>query len=697
MKKPELLAPAGNLETFFAALDAGADAIYLGGKEFSARQRAKNFSSYELERMIPYAHQRGVKIYVTVNTLLKEEELPSLYRFFSFLRRLEVDALIVQDPGVIHLLRRDFPELPVHISTQASIHNAWGVARMDRLGCKRVVLARELSLEEIAAISRETSLELEVFVFGALCLSVAGLCLFSSFLGGQSGNRGRCTQPCRRLYAQSRKTGYYLSPADFSALPFLPQLMALGITSCKIEGRLKSSHYVGTVTGVFRQAIDEIVRDGVLQPERQAALARRLRSAFTRPLNSANLSGVYSPVMIDPRQHGSMGQQIGTVLAVRNRSVRVSLSDDLLAGDRLKVISGGRDGKDNAFTISKGVEGNGLHGKEVWLPVPVDCHPGDLLVKVGGKDYYSSKGSRFWLEKLKQEVSVAPCSPAGPKCYDLQRLLVSTPAAVTTNRGTHRTRWRLKVASWEHVQQFSREEDCTLIADLNLRLIAQLAGQEAAIFRRYRRRLAWWLPPVHFPGQEQSLAEAVKRLLAAGFRQFYLNNLGQLELFADRSPKGLHLATGSFLPATNLAAVAAYRSWGFTSVMLSAEMDRQSLKVLCERSPADLELMVLAFGFQPLLVTRMSLPVSAKKIPLTSPHGEIFHPIIRDGLTYLVPGQPLMVTSLLKKLFPHTSPAFLLDFSWYPPGWKPAAMLAAIRQGKPISGASSFNLSRKWQ
>ena len=699
MDKPELLAPAGNLEAFFAALDAGADAIYLGGKEFGARQRAKNFSHFELERLVAYAHRRNVKIYVTVNTLLKERELASLYRFLNFLRDIGVDAVIVQDPGVIFLVRRDFPELPVHVSTQLSIHNAMGVNVLGRLGCKRVVLARELSLAEIAAVRGETETELEVFVFGALCLSIAGQCLFSSFFGGQSGNRGRCTQPCRRLYRQGGRSGYFLSPSDFSALEFLPQLMALGVASCKIEGRLKSSQYVGRVTSVFRRAIDLIARDGDLKPEKYRELNRQLRSAYSRPLTAANLSGSYPDSVIQLHQHGSMGIRVGSVVAADGpHGVRVRLDGEILPGDRLKVVSRHGDGRRNAFTVKtvRPLAGkNRSPGKaaEVFLEVPVACRRGDSLVKVGSKDSYSSRGAKYWLEKLKREVE--PSGRKGKKVvrYDTARLAVffPPPADVPVKLRA----WQLKVASWEHLQHFSRERGYDLVVELNRRVVHRLAGHERRVYQQHPH-LIWSLPAIHFPGSEPKLAGEVQRLLKAGFRRFQLNNLGQVHLFERFGEQGVSLYAGAQLPAANLAAVAAYRSLGFAAVCLSPEMDRESIEAVCRQVPKTMKLVLLVFAFLPLLPTRMPLPLSRKKMPLTSPRGESLFPCFRDGLTHLVSDRPFSLVDRFSSLPGTDLVTRCIDFSFYPPGFNPASQLAKIRRGKTILPSTSFNYGRKW-
>ncbi|MDP2104864.1 MAG: peptidase U32 family protein, partial [Desulfobulbaceae bacterium] len=252
----ELLAPAGSVESFFAAIEAGADAVYCGLKDFSARAKAKNFTIDEMERLAAYAHQEGKQLYVALNTLIKETELPKLIDTLTALAAIPVDALIIQDLGLWRLARTFFPELPLHASTQLTIHNAAGVKMLERMGFSRAVLARELSLTEISAIRGQTSMELEHFVHGALCYSISGHCLFSSYTSGNSGNRGRCGQPCRRRYSAQGKTGFYFSTSDLSAIALAPKLATAGVMSFKIEGRMKNAEYVSTVVTAYRKVLD---------------------------------------------------------------------------------------------------------------------------------------------------------------------------------------------------------------------------------------------------------------------------------------------------------------------------------------------------------------------------------------------------------------------------------------------------------
>lgn len=270
MKKVELLAPAGNYEALTGAIAAGADAVYLGGNSFGARAYADNFSGEEICEGIKYAHIFHKKIYLTVNTLVKEREFAALYDFLLPFYETGLDGVIIQDFGVFTFIREYFPGLDLHVSTQMTITGAYGASLLKQEGACRIVPARELSLSEIKAIKAAADIEIEAFIHGAMCYCYSGQCLFSSILGGRSGNRGRCAQPCRLPYhVNGGREEYPLSMKDMCTINILPQLIEAGIDSFKIEGRMKKPEYAAGVTAIYRKYIDQyyeaILSDGHLQ------------------------------------------------------------------------------------------------------------------------------------------------------------------------------------------------------------------------------------------------------------------------------------------------------------------------------------------------------------------------------------------------------------------------------------------------
>ncbi len=355
MKKPELLAPAGDYGCFQAALKAGADAVYIGGQEYGARAYAGNFSRDEVLAALDEAHFYGKKIYLTVNTLMKQEELDRLADFIAPFYEAGLDAVIVQDVGALCVLGKNFPHLPLHASTQMTVTDAAGAEALKRLGIVRVVPARELSLEEAALLKKESGLEVEVFIHGAMCYCYSGQCLFSSMLGGRSGNRGRCAQPCRQPYRiRSQKTGkvcYPLSLKDMCTIDLIPELMDAEIDSFKIEGRMKRAEYVAGVTDVYRRRIDEYLENPQKKREVPPQDRKLLSTLYVRSgLGSGYLKKRNGRDMITLDQPGYAGCEEGELTEIRSRILErtmelpVSLTAELEAGKPFRLTA--RAGKE---------------------------------------------------------------------------------------------------------------------------------------------------------------------------------------------------------------------------------------------------------------------------------------------------------------------------------------------------------------
>lgn len=342
----ELLAPAGDWEAFLAAMKNGADAVYMGGKSYSARQSAENFDLEQVARAVEYAHVRSKKVYMTVNTLIDNDEFSGALDYLFDLSKLQVDAIIIQDIGLAAACRRILPELRLHASTQMTIHNADGAALIRDLGFKRIVLARELSADDINSISQAVDhVEFEVFVHGAICYCYSGQCLFSSMVGGRSGNRGRCAQPCRMVYQLKSRSGkyspdperagrYLLSPADLCLIDYLPELRASGVSSLKIEGRMKRPEYVAVVTRAYREALDLMEECGERPlPEVKDKLLKIFNRRFS--------SGYFIPAPADflsTRRPNNRGVFVGRVLEQDHKlQTKIKLSERVQNGDGLVV------------------------------------------------------------------------------------------------------------------------------------------------------------------------------------------------------------------------------------------------------------------------------------------------------------------------------------------------------------------------
>lgn len=338
----ELLIPAGNMECLKIAIHSGADAVYLGGKKFGARAYANNFTDEELVEAIKYAHIYGVKIHVTVNTMMHEDELYDALEYLRFLYENGVDAVIVQDIGLISLARKYLPNLPIHASTQVHNTNSDGVKLLETLGVERVVFARELSVEEIENI--DTKLEKEAFIHGSLCVSYSGNCLFSSVLMNRSGNRGECAQICRlpfKLYRDNdfvpTEGEYLLSPRDLNTSNNLKKILDSSIYSLKIEGRMKSPEYVGCVTKLYRDLLDKYYAKKELVPHRE--YLDDLSVIFNRKYTEGFILGTSNKDYINDETSNHQGVKLGDVVDVDDKYITVKLERDLHQGDGIRFVS----------------------------------------------------------------------------------------------------------------------------------------------------------------------------------------------------------------------------------------------------------------------------------------------------------------------------------------------------------------------
>lgn len=361
MKVPELLSPVGDLECLKAAVQNGANTVYLGASSFNARARATNFNNENLKEAILYAKLRNVKVNLTLNTLLKENELNEAISLAVFAYNCGVDAIIIQDLGLAKFLHTNYPEITLHASTQMTVHNLEGVKQLEAFGFKRVVLSRELSISEIEYIRKNTNVELEVFIHGALCISYSGQCLFSSMVGNRSGNRGMCAQPCRlpyELYSNKNllDKGFLLSPRDQSAIDFLPALIKSGIDCFKIEGRQKAPEYVATVTKIYRKYIDFIINNINLSDEElinQIHIMIEIPNEITGLSDKEELLQVFNrgnfskghfenepnTKLIYSKKPNNMGLYLGKIQNFNNQKghITLKLENSISIGDRISI------------------------------------------------------------------------------------------------------------------------------------------------------------------------------------------------------------------------------------------------------------------------------------------------------------------------------------------------------------------------
>lgn len=342
LKKVELLAPAGHKDALIGAINAGADAIYLAGKRFGARAYANNFSDEELIETIDYAHVRGVRVFVAINTLVFDDEVEDLISYADFLVKHHVDALIVQDLGMIDLFVKRYPDTDIHVSTQFNTHNLYQVKMLKSLGVKRIVLARETSIQTIKAIKKEVDIELEVFIHGALCVSYSGNCLMSSMIGGRSGNRGECAQPCRlpyQLYKDNQKiqdSSYLLSTKDLMTIDYIGELIEIGIDSFKIEGRMRKKEYVIETVKAYRHAIDQHLSH---QKYDSTNDIDRLKRVFNREFTKGFVLNEVPRLINNSEFQSHLGVPLGKVIGYQKNRVKILLEEPIRIGDGYRILS----------------------------------------------------------------------------------------------------------------------------------------------------------------------------------------------------------------------------------------------------------------------------------------------------------------------------------------------------------------------
>ena len=609
---PELLAPAGSFEALVAAVAAGADAVYVGGRRFGARAFAKNFDVDELSRAVSYCHLHGVRLYVTVNTLIEDREMGEVLSYAAELWRLGVDALIVSDLGVIREIRRAIPEMELHASTQMSVHSTYGADCAAKLGCSRVVLARELSLSDISSVVENSLAEVEVFLHGALCVSYSGQCLFSSLVGGRSGNRGECAQPCRLPYTTSLGEGYPLSLKDLSYGEHIPALISSDVASLKIEGRMKSAGYVYTVTSIYRRLLDEA----------RAATPKEmetLRQAFSRDgFTDSYLTGKILDGMLGVRSEGDKEESRRIdALTFEPRRHRVSAKVNIALG------------KPSELELYDGVRSVRVVGEtaEVAESSPLsDAGVKERLSKMGGT-YLSLSPEDIELS-LAEGVNLSPSAINGlrraavEKFSDFTREPVSIVDEPKDIRGGEDAK-RTTSAEFYSPEKYSEAVALypDVLSKIDIAFLPMGAADEAILSAG-----GVSLPAVITDRELTAARARLSELSAFGVRAALVQNIGQISLAREC---GFERIYGGFrLNVTNGKAKRAYLDLGVDELILSPELTLPKAR--------DISGGVITYGRIPLMLTERCFMregfgcSSCGEAALTDRRGEKF-PMMRES------------------------------------------------------------------
>lgn len=698
----ELLAPAGNTENFLAAMDAGADAVYVGAPALNARNLARDLRLEEIYSMVKYCHENEKKIYLAANSLVREQDLSSAIETLAMLEAMETDGLIVQDIGLVRLIREYFPDIPIHASTLLSANNSDALSGFQTMGFERVVLARELTLKEIEILCQKSEVEIEVFVHGAMCFSYSGLCLFSSFLGGKSGLRGKCVQPCRRHYSWTNKRGgqsssrskkkqnyrkkgqqqsggkgqYLFSMNDLSALEAVPALKAAGVASLKIEGRLRSAHYVSHIVRAYRLVMDATEETFPEALKQATLLSNRAMGRKTSP------GYFFSPQpagAITPHHSGSMGDYLGRLGQVKGFDNRlygkITLKEELADGDRLRLHAE-PSGERFSFSLKELRLGNdaieiAAEGSKVQLLLPewefydksnrIDVYRVDVKKDAGVKgilpdfrkcaaeltQFASENSERIY--QVIQEVA----RPLDPE--EIPEIVI--PKHYVGKKGKKQSRKiKLPLDVWlrvEHAKSLFKPLPFVpdrFLLPINKTNLGQ-AGQLKRYLGRRIRDLTWCLPPVLFEGEQIKFRKQVQLLIRSGFRSFQLGHIAQFTFFQNE--QRVYLSSDYTVSLLNSQAVTLVEEGGLEAAQLSIESDQKILIELIaryKRYHSELKLGLTVYGAPALFTARLDPDHFEYNKTLNSPKNEEFIVLKKDNVTATVPVRPFSLLPYLVEL-----------------------------------------------
>jgi putative protease len=684
METVELLAPAGSPEALAAAVGEGADGVYLGLKSFNARMRSANFAYSQFEGALRTLHRMGRKVYVTVNTVFEQREADRMYQLLKYLAGLGPDGIIVQDFGILRMARDHFPSLKLHASTQMNIASARGGNALSKYGVSRVVLARELSLAEIRDIREKTNLELEVFVHGALCVSASGLCLFSSFLGGKSANRGMCTQACRRMYRDGEGQGYYFSPSDLQLLERVPDLIAAGVNSFKIEGRMKSAEYVGTVVAAYRRVLDGLGA----HPEKVIAEGLAiLGHDFARTKTNFYFDGTSTKAGEDAAeggrtiswlkadQDGGTGIPLGTILKTRGSGE-----------DRQGLLSGGAPAVGDSIRLHRADDSERrsqrVHfvedeGKNRWVSIPEGFDTGDSVYLI------QTKGMS------KRYPPVIPKNLEG-----FRRLPGREKAPVITLPALKKNETRAfpegiygAVSEIEALYILQAVRPVRVLLAYSRRTADYLLGQKPSLpFSPGEVILT--LDPYFPQAREKVLEEELPLLIEQGYCQFVVNNPGHFSYFRGKTAS---LIAGPYLYAFNRWALSFVASLGTNFMVSPLENNRQNLERTVEAGRRS-GVFITLFAYPALFRIRANLGEWYHFSKFQDHREESFRLINNNDGSLVIPEKPFYIGDKMPFLKTAGFSRFILDFSGPPLKKKDYKdIMTAVQNGLPLPNTCRFN------
>jgi len=694
----ELLAPVGSKESLITAIRAGADAVYVGVEGFNARMSASNINAFDLRVFTGYCREKDVKIYLALNTLIKHEEIYDVVKRIAFINELSPDAVIIQDMGIASIIKKYFPDVTLHASTQLAVHNSLGVQFLARQGFKRVILARELSFSELKSIALNSPVPLEVFCHGALCFSLSGMCLFSSFIGGLSGNRGRCTQPCRRIWEQGEKRGYIFSPKDLELAEHINDLKKIGITALKIEGRMRSHEYVYKTVKAYRLLID------AAEPDFAKALkeAKYILSSDTAREKTACLFSGRDNDIFQPLKAQCLGNLIGKITGISKGSLSVEVSNDavqIVSGDRLRLSNPVTD-TTVAFKV-KEVSKEGLK-----YTVPCEKSGGFTT----GNPVYKTVDAIFDQKNIEKDID-AMYKNYKNKNSNRKRTETPVPQTFTSlisNKWKETKKRSLDGESGDHLRV--RFDDILWLDVLpgpskntgyifyltkdNMHLAAKIPDDIAP-------EISGELPP--FIGQRDIpvFRQCMDKLMARGVKKWVLNNISQFGFFED---SGCELSAGPFLYTWNAYTAAALSDEGIKYFTASWEDDFLNIRKMCGPGLGKY-MVVYLYGFIPVVRSRILTKEILGEKMITERARDSgaddgctllsFSPVYESKLALLIPAKPVSLFTARRKFHECGINNFGIDLSFIKPDkklWN--NIIDAYNRQENIPDSVRFNFRR---
>lgn len=702
----ELLAPAGNIEALDAAIGEGADAVYLGLKSFNARLRTTNFAWNQFEAAVNTLHKQNKKIYVTVNTVSEESETERLYRFLSYLNKIGPDGLIVQDLGVARMCKEFFPDLELHASTQMNVESAAGVNLLSKAGLKRVVVARELGLEEIKYIKSHTNAEIEMFVHGALCVSESGLCLFSSFLGGKSANRGMCTQACRRYYTvdgdSGEKSGYYFSPCDLQLIEQIPDLMQLGVESFKIEGRMKSAEYVGSVVAAYRYLMDNWEKD------RKGSIAtakRMLSTDFARAKTSywynfkTNDEGVSKAgsLILNPDQAGGTGIYLGKIDKIEAASDEAKARAKEAAGKDAEPkdyqimmvhLSGGSYDPDVGDSIRlhrQDDSGRVSHKvrtvEEIdgvrMIDVPVGFKRGDSVYLLQTKAM-----SKRYRHVLPNDISNCRRQPGNETLPVLDLTPVQKDELKYFPEGLY-----YQVSTVADIYLLLSRNPVRVILEFNFEVRNSLLSKKVNL-PLSKRQIIISLDPYLAAAKEEQMAQDLDELIEMGFHTFVVNNMAHINMLRG---KKANMIAGPYLYTFNRWAASWFENQNIGAFITPLENSFDNLKATWEPNVRS-RVLVTVYAYPALFRMRFRIPESYDFLYFKDKEEKLFKVNSNIDGTVVMPEAPFSIVDKADKIKGEGFARILIDLSRTKVSRQELKMIDnAMIKKQPVPETSRFN------